>query len=126
MNKLRIINYFDALVSQVDLQIELYIAGYQHVANSQTYIDKLNLTREEWIAEIRECETFNLAHCQHNKEPIQDKILFKRFCFIFEWNRNVLNDGLFTFRLISTDMFLSENEIRCFQVVIMHLTRARV
>ena len=123
MNRLRIVDYFDSVVNQTDLKVEEFIRDYQNVVNGEPYIDEINSAREKWIAEIRECEAFNLAECGENKEPIEDRQLFKRFCFLFEWTRDFLNNSLFTWRLVSTDKWLSEKQIVCFQALIKHLTK---
>ena len=54
----------------------------------------------------------------NSKEPIEDSELFKRYCFLIELSLDNLETGDFSWRLISTDLWLSEEQIACFQVMI--------
>ena len=123
MNRIKIVEYSDLLINQIDLKVEQFIADCHRSPNGQEYIDDINTVREKWIAEIRECQEFNLAECGDKKEQIEDCELFKRFCFLFEWPRGILTTSQFTWRLISTDKWLSETQIYIFQTLINHLDK---
>ena len=122
MNRIKTVEYSDLLINKIDLKVEQFIADCHHLPNGQEYIDELNSQREKWIAEIRECEEFNLTECGDNKEKIEESELFKRFCFLFEWPGNVLETTQFTWRLISTDKWLSEKQIDCFSLILSQMT----
>jgi hypothetical protein len=116
--KLKIIEYFDSLVSKIDLLVELYIDDN---LQNQTLVDKVNKARLEWLKEIEDCLKFNISKCTETKEdapPIEDTELFERFCFLIEFNGDVLMSGRFTWRLISTDMYLRPGQIEFFQEVL--------
>jgi hypothetical protein len=82
----------------------------------------VNASREAWLKEIDECETSNLDQCKNEEESegleLNDEVLFKRFCFLVEFYGNVLMTGCFTWRLISTDLYLRPGQIECFQELI--------
>jgi hypothetical protein len=118
MNKLKIINYFDDLVSKIDRFVELYTADNQH---NQAIVDATNKARREWLKEIDACLRFNISQCRENEEgkpPIEDSELFKCFCFLIELMGDVLTSGRFTWRLVSTDMYLRPGQIEIFQEVL--------
>jgi hypothetical protein len=118
MNKLRIINYFEDLKSKVDLQVELYILDNRHY---QAAVDEINSVREKWLQEIKDCEEFNISECVESgakSSKNDDEFLFKRFCFLIEFNGDVLQTGRFIYRLISTDKYLRPGQIECFEVIL--------
>jgi hypothetical protein len=116
MNKRTIFEQADDLVSQVDVLVETYIAANQDHHNR---IESVNAMREKWIKVIRECEAFNILHCQEDeagKEPLQKSDIFKKFCLLFENKGDVLVSGRFTWRLlVIPDTYLSPGQIMCFQ-----------
>jgi hypothetical protein len=119
MNKFKIFDYFDGLVSKVDEKVERYIVANQ---DNQPRIDEVNAIRDKWIKELRECEAFDLAQCQADSKkeepPVEDSVLFIKFCFVVEVHGDVLASGRFTWRLISTDMYLSAEQVACFQELV--------
>ncbi len=56
-NRLRISQYFNNLVSEIDLKTELALIYYK---NDQALTSKINAKRETFLKEIRECEAFNV------------------------------------------------------------------
>jgi hypothetical protein len=90
-NRLRIADYFSELKATLDIHVETYIAENQH---DRIGIDKLNKAREEWFKEADECEASNLAEELEQREDrdleLDDEKLLTRFCFIFEFNGDVL------------------------------------
>jgi hypothetical protein len=122
-NRLRIADYFSELKAMVDAHVETYIAENQH---DQAGIDKLNKAREEWFKEADECEASNLAELEKRKDrdlELDDEKLLTRFCFIFEFNGDVLKTGCFTWHFVSTDIYMSPSQIACFQAMIDFLDR---
>jgi hypothetical protein len=121
-NRLKIANYSSELKARIDIQVETYIAENQ---NEHADIDKANKAREEWIKELHECEVENLAELEKREDRDTDldyEQLLKRFCFIFEFHAHVVDTGCYTsplaWRFISTDIYISQEQIGCFQVMI--------
>jgi hypothetical protein len=120
-NRLRIADYSSELKTTVDTHVETYIAENQH---DQPGIDKLNKAREEWFKEADECEASNIAELAKREDrdlELNDEKLLKRFCFIFEFHGDVLETGCFTWRFVSTNMYMSPHQIACFQMMIRFL-----
>jgi hypothetical protein len=122
-NRLRIADYFSDLKATVDVHVETFISENQH---DRAGIDKLNKAREEWFKEADECESSNLAELEKRKDrdlELDDENLLKRFCFVFEFEGDVLETGCFTWRFFSTDIYMSPSQIACFQVMIDFLDK---
>jgi hypothetical protein len=118
-NKLKIINYYDQLKARVDLYVELYT--YYNRLNSER-VNKVNAAREQWFNEHDTCLKFNFDELEKRDDKnllLEEKQLFKRFCFIFQVHGNVLHSGRFTWRFISTDMYLSPGQIVCFETALI-------
>jgi hypothetical protein len=97
---------------------------------------KINSQRDEFLCAIRECEAFNMKHLLsaaksgEKKSILSGEDLFPKFCFLVklcdneqdkekESARNCFDlPTLFRHRLIVTDRYLSENQIKCFRVLI--------
>jgi hypothetical protein len=121
-NRLRIADFSSELKATIDIHVETYIAENQH---DQPQVDKANKAREEWVKEIDECEVDNLAELEKREDrdmDLEDETLLKRFCFVFKFRSYVHETGSFTWplawRLISTDKFMSPDQIACIQVMI--------
>jgi hypothetical protein len=117
-NRLRIADYFSELKATVDTHVETYIAENQH---DQPGLDKLNKAREEWFKETDECETSDLAELEKREDrdlELDDEKLLTRFCFIFEFQGDVLETGCFTWRFVTTDTYMTPGQISCFQAII--------
>jgi hypothetical protein len=120
-NRLKIANFASELKTTFDIHVETYIAENQH---DQSQVDKVNKAREEWINEINECEAENLAELEKREDrdlELNEEILLKHFCFIVEYLGDVLETGCFTWRFISTDTYMSLEQIAIFQVMIQAL-----
>jgi hypothetical protein len=138
-NRMKLSDYFDGLVSDLDLQVELFIIKNIHC---QRLVNEVNATRDVYIAEIRACEAYNMSlliknndhelgesqqwTTQPNKpelatavtvmdENASTELLFKRFCFIIELYKESVGDEQFNWRLFSTDRYLKSGEIISFQ-----------
>jgi hypothetical protein len=136
---MKLSDYFDGLVSDIDLQVELFIRNNLHC---EQLVDEANAARDAYIAEIRECEAYNMSLLTDEKddkldEPQQQitqpkepelnpavaatdenasiELLFKRFCFIIELYKGRVGDEHFSWRLFSTDRYLTPAEIISFQ-----------
>jgi hypothetical protein len=117
-NRLRIANHSSEVKASIDALVATHVADNQ---NDQTEIDKINKLREEWLKEVDECEAHNMADVEKRDDKdleLTNAELFKRFCFVFEFNGDVTETGRFTGRFISTDTYLSPNQVACFQVVV--------
>jgi hypothetical protein len=118
-NKLKIINYYDELKARVDLYVELYT---NHNRFNSERVDKVNAAREQWFNEHDKCLKFNIDKLEKREDKhllLEEKELFKRFCFIFQVPGDVLFSGRFTWRFISTDMYLSPGQIVCFETALV-------
>jgi hypothetical protein len=117
-NKLKILNYYDELKTRVDLYVELYT--YHNRFNSER-INKVNAAREQWFNEHDTCLKFNIDELEKREDKhmlLEERELFKRFCFIFQVYGDVFHSGRFTWRFISTDMFLSPGQIACLEAAL--------
>jgi hypothetical protein len=117
-NRLKIANYSCELKTTIDIHAETYIAENQH---DQFQVDNVNKAREKWVKEIDKCEVDNLADLEKREDrelDLEEEILLKCFCFIVEYLGDVLETGCFTWRFISTDAYMSFEQIACFQVMI--------
>jgi len=117
MNKEVVIKYFDDLKVKLDLLVELFFIDNQLTISEQT-IDKVNATRESYLKEIRECLEHNIVLLRENKslEKLPNEQLFVKFCFLIETPIDTTaNHEQFGWLLISTDIYLTETKIMCFQ-----------
>jgi hypothetical protein len=76
------------------------------------------------LKEIEECQAYNLSFLNEDKgeESLPMEQLFKRFCFPINMSFNVFASiDEFNYRFISTDKYLSPDQIKCFQEVIKHM-----
>lgn len=129
LSKLYIIQYFDDLINQIDINAEYQLLAFSTVEHQ----NKINTTRNGLINEINTIKKYNLDSL--NRHEIQENIkydfiikdiqatrmLFKKFCFFinpetFNYFKDEFNDLGF---LVVTDFYLSENEIN----YIMYLFR---
>jgi hypothetical protein len=114
-DKLKIVVYFDDLKNKIDLLVEIYISDNQH---DKARVDEINKAREEWIKEADKCQAYNLAELEENEnkdELIADEQLFKRFCFLVYSCLDLRTTGCFTWRFISTNVYLRPGQLECFQ-----------
>jgi hypothetical protein len=117
-NIMRIDDYFTNLKARIDLLVEIYIQENHH---NHPLVELINKSREECINEINECEAEDLDELEKNEKRhifLDDEVLFKRFCFIFQFLGDVLTTGRFTWHFISTDMFLRPGQVECFQELV--------
>jgi hypothetical protein len=130
MNKIKLIKYFDDLISELDLRVETAISNNCHDEN---LIAGFNKQRDVFINEIRYVEAYNLRSLadlnpEQENELINDD-LFSKFCFFIEFvERN--KDQIYSYdklveqeiglRLIITDKYLTKDQIRCFEVLFNH------
>jgi hypothetical protein len=130
-NILKVSDYFDDLVAYLDLQAELYVKNNIHC---QHLVDEANAARLVYIAEIRACEAYNISLLRENNDHKLDEsqqqnrtqptvvasteLLFKKFCFIIQLYKSSVEDEHFSWRLFSTDRFLSPGEINSFQEIL--------
>ncbi len=126
--------YFDGLVSELDLKIEIVIRDNIH---DQELVGRVNLVRDEFIVAIRECEALNTAHRSKQDKSVAAAAVkveppqqFVSYCFFIEtsepgerhevaplssWSN--LLDFLGT-RLVVVDSYLSREQIKCFQEIL--------
>jgi hypothetical protein len=122
---IRLCNYFDKLINRLDLVVETAIRDNYHDKNLE---NEFNKQRNEFIKEIREVEAYNLTFISNmNLKPgkvLTDKDLFSKFCFFIEFlqteKKQVFNyDDLVSqeigLRLIATDKYLTEGQIKYFE-----------
>jgi len=124
-NRVRLSGYFDDLVYRLDVLVETFINENYYDANLTC---NLNKQRDAFLHEIRSVEEFNLkALSDSNIEPgqeLSDKKLFPKFCFFIQLSKRQTKqtykyDELigqeFSLRLIVTDKYLTEGQIKCYE-----------
>jgi hypothetical protein len=122
--KLKIIEYFDKLVSKLDLAVERSI--YQNCYDEEL-ISGLNKQRDAFINDIHQVQDFNLRVLSDKPikadQELSDEDLFPKFCFFIEYFEKT-NDSIIEldqlvaeeigFRLIVTDKYLTDGQIECY------------
>jgi hypothetical protein len=87
-NKLKVCEYFDNLISDLDLAVQTVIKYNYHDRN---LVDGLNKQRDEFIKEIRELEAYNLRSISDMNlkqgEVLSDEDHFTKFCFFIKFVR---------------------------------------
>ena len=121
INRLEVSQIFDNVVSDIDLRVEQFI---QDNSYDQALINEINLVREDYIKEARDCEAYNLSLLDGQVVRLSNEERVKRFCFLIESFTDPAMSALFSWRLVSTDMYLTSGQIICFQALInlMHNT----
>jgi hypothetical protein len=120
MNKKAVINYFDGLVSEVDIQVEQFFLDNRY-SNNKELFDKINAMRDRNLREINECLEYNLLMLKDDQGLIEIPLewIFERFCFQIKTPQCEANDiEQFKNRLISTNKYLTKAEIECLQVIL--------
>ncbi len=129
--KIKICDYFDALINRLDLVVDTAIIDNNH---DQELIDQLNHMRNVFLNEIRYIQAYNLRAVSDLNADTQDtkltnEDLFPKFCFFVElpetsnerayfYNDLVRSEnGL---RLIVTDKYLTEAQIKCYKSVFLN------
>jgi Leucine-rich repeat (LRR) protein len=122
--KLKLYEYFDSLINQVDLAVETAISENYH---NEKLINVLNWLRDVLLHEIRNVQAINLKALSNldteTHKELTNEELFPRFCFLIHTSPGRMrqkyeNDRLplqeFGLVLIVTDMYLTEGEIKCY------------
>lgn len=84
IEKIKIIEYFDAVINEVDISAEILILN----ETCEKIIEKANSTRKKFIDIIKSIQDFNLE-CLNSKQiydPENDRLLFKKYCFLLDVN----------------------------------------
>jgi hypothetical protein len=124
--KLKIAEYFDALVNRLDMAVETSI-------NRNCYNEQLkcehNKQRDAFLAEINQAQDFNLRALSKKEIAPNQKLgnedLFAKFCFFIDYvqkNNECINleqqvSENIGLRLIVTDKYLTEEQIKCYDEV---------
>jgi hypothetical protein len=125
--KIKLCEYFDSLIHRLDLAVETAIIDNRH---DEDLINELNKQRDAFLNEIRRVQAYNLrALSDLNTKPGEELSydeLFAKFCFFIK----VFNDqdrlahsyddlaGVeINLRLIVTDKYLTEAQIKCYEAV---------
>jgi hypothetical protein len=118
-NNLKLNNEFEALITDLDVQVELFLLQNNNWID-QISVDNINLLRDEYIKEIRGCEAFNMSFVkdEHQGIDLSFEFLFKKFCFLVESAKNRFKSGHFRWRLVITDRYLTRAQIKCFQEIL--------
>jgi hypothetical protein len=114
-NKIRISEYFDKLISKIDLAVETRAAKNQL---DTSLLTSLNKQRDDFIKEINYVQAYNLRALSDLDsklgEEISNEELFPKFCFVVEVPESLARNEIHS-RLIVTDTFLTEGQILCFE-----------
>jgi hypothetical protein len=113
MFKIRISDYFDSLISKIDVVVESKVAKNQLDTN---LLSKLNKQRDDFIKEINYVQAYNLRalsdlDSKPNEELSNDE-LFPKFCFVIKVPEKFSQNEI-GLRLIVTDKYLTECQIEC-------------
>jgi hypothetical protein len=126
MNKIKLVKHFDELISRLDLVVETALTNNRHDEN---LIARFKKHRDAFINEIRYIEAHNLRSLsdlkpQEDTEPID---LFAKFCFFIGFHERKNKKATFDYdklveqeiglRLIVTDKYLTEGQIKCFEAL---------
>jgi hypothetical protein len=140
-----ITKYFDDLINELDIYAENLIQANHR---DEKLVAEINKQREEFIKEIRECESFNLSQLESNKtrNKLPNKDMFKKFCFFIRMNSEsyrteiihedeywmgydyslFTNNGsasLIELRLVVVDKYLTSGQIKCFQEILKYIEK---
>jgi Leucine-rich repeat (LRR) protein len=136
--KKRLNHYFDSLARDANLKADNELNVYK---NNEEFSSKINAKREAFLAEIRQCEEFNLQALQGNSkkddQEITNEQLFTKFCFltrkptqrkidrsIFQEDDESGQDEDFYAeqQLVLLDKYLSPGQIKCFKASLNRLS----
>jgi hypothetical protein len=116
---IRLSEYFDDLISELDFAVETSIAN--NIKNEE-FTSKLNAQREVFLKEIDQVKAFNLKLI--SAREIEADELFPQFCFFISINYDEIKREMNHEDLISeeiglvlfvTDKYLSAGQISCFE-----------
>jgi hypothetical protein len=109
--------YLENLVKDLDVRIDILIRDNKH---DKEMVVRINVIRDEFIAEIRECEAANAEGL--------DTDHLASFCFFIEAVKQEKSDidsskwsnllDYLGFRLVVVDSFLTRKQIVCFQEIL--------
>jgi hypothetical protein len=129
--KIKICDYFDALINRLDLVVETAIIDNNH---DQKLIDQLNHMRNVLLNEIRYIQAYNLralSDLNTNQEDAEltNEDLFPKFCFFVElpetsceraYSYMDLVGSEISLRLIVLDKYLTEAQIKRYKSVFLN------
>ena len=120
-------NYFRDLINKIDVKTELSLNSIQ---KNQTQIDELNRLRGILINEIELIRHFNLDTFDATSKDLYakfvgsngsigedelNKLIFKKFCFLIDWNQSYgdINEDLNRLgtKLVIIDWYLDEKQL---------------
>lgn len=120
-------NYFRDLINKIDVKTELSLNSIQ---KNQTQIDELNRLRAILINEIELIRHFNLDTFDATSKDLYtkfvgskgsigedelNKLIFKKFCFLIDWNQSYgdINEDLNRLgtKLVIIDWYLDEKQL---------------
>jgi hypothetical protein len=114
-NKIRISEYFEALINKIDLVVETRAADNQLDTNLLT---TLNKQRDDLIKKINYVQAYNLRVLsdldKNTDQELNNEDLFPKFCFVVQVPESLAKKQI-SFRLIVTDKYLTEGQIECFE-----------
>jgi hypothetical protein len=118
-NKLKLTQYSDDVIRDLDIHVEYYIKYNIHLNNQQLF-DEVNATREEYIQEIRACEAYNASFLRDEDREIDlpNEQIFKKFCFGIVIFKKIFENDMFSWRLFVTDKYLTRGQVACFQEIL--------
>ena len=122
-----IVDYFDSVINQIDIDAEMKIASHEKNRNGNSIesLKQINVIRNKYLEKIKQIQAINLDNYDRYKENCdsmlknlkksekvkRNKILLKKFAFylnsqsIQNYSKNIL--GL----LIVLDWYLSEDDL---------------
>jgi hypothetical protein len=112
IRRLRVADYFDSLVNEIDLKAETLLA--EDLGRDETLI---NTKREVFINEIKQLQEVNLNNLDLNES---EDLTFSNFAFMIDKNQLGCSDelsyldNLFGY-LVKTGSFLNTESVDCFK-----------
>lgn len=143
--RLKIIDYFDSLINEVDLKAEKLLK-HLPTYEDQDHRNRIHYKRKLFIDEIEKIKNFNLTSTDEQNAVEDDEYIFKKYCFILDkrhmnvrlyikqkWvpkygieeefeddNYLIVIDEKFGFLIVMEDGFVSEEKLNAFKELLTY------
>jgi hypothetical protein len=116
VDKLRIVDYFDSVINEIDQLAEKLIQSYERQANGDA-IQSVNDSRHELIKAVKSCEKCNFEYLyKTSNKQLTNQELFKTFCFVItQESKSQEIYSSINCQLIILDYYMNEVEISLFR-----------
>lgn len=128
-NRIKIIDYFETLINEVDIRAETLLAKYVSVRESNIDVKKVNQLRGLFIETLENLKIHNLkfldAHNFAQRDEDDDETLFDKYCFLLDphdmstqWHEKDNIDKAFGYLIVLEDGTLSKRKLALFREMI--------